>query len=56
MTIKVNKNECVGCGLCVSICPSVFEMKEGKAVVKSQKNEKCVDEAIDSCPKNAISK
>ncbi len=54
--VKIDSNKCVGCGLCVSICPSVFEIKEGKAKVKSQKEEKCVEQAINSCPVKAISK
>lgn len=56
MTIKINKESCIGCGLCVSICPNVFEMDDDKAKVKAQKDEKCVDKAIESCPVDAISK
>lgn len=54
--VKVNQNKCIGCGLCASTCPEVFEMKNGKARVKAQKKVPCVKEAIDSCPANAISK
>lgn len=53
--IKINKEKCIGCGLCASICDEVFEMKGDKAVVKKQKNIPCVKEAIDSCPVSAIS-
>ena len=53
---KVDSKKCIGCGLCASICPSVFEIKDGKAKVKSQEQEKCVQEAISSCPVKAISK
>lgn len=55
MVIKIS-DECIGCGSCVSICPEVFEMKNAKAKVKSQKDLPCVDEAIESCPVNAIKK
>ncbi len=53
---SINKEKCIGCGACVSICSEVFEMHEGKAKVKAQKNIPCVQEAIDSCPVDAISK
>lgn len=54
--IKINKNKCVGCGLCVSICSEVFEIgDDGKATVKAQKKLSCVKEAADSCPVGAIS-
>jgi len=54
--VRVDPKKCIGCGLCVSICPTVFEMQGSKAKVKAQKKDKCVDEAISSCPKSAISK
>jgi len=56
MAIKVDKKKCIGCGLCESICGDVFVLKCGKAEVKAQKNIPCVNEAITSCPVNAISK
>ena len=55
MTIKIDKEACIGCGLCASLCEDVFEMKNGKAIVKAQKKIPCVKEAINSCPTNAIS-
>ncbi|VVB84108.1 Ferredoxin [uncultured archaeon] len=54
--IKVNKEKCIGCGLCATICKEVFAMgKDGKAFVKAQKKIPCVTEAIESCPVTAIS-
>lgn len=54
--VVVNKEKCIGCGLCASICPQVFAMeKDGKAIVKVQKKIPCVKEAIESCPVTAIS-
>lgn len=55
MKVKVDKEKCIGCGLCESICPKVFVMKDGKAVAKANTNEKCAKEAADSCPVNVIS-
>lgn len=58
--IKVDKEKCIGCGLCVSLCPEVFEVDEGKSRVKEEvdleKNKKCVKEAVQSCPVGAIEK
>jgi len=54
--VEIDKKICIGCGACASICPEVFEMKNGKANVKKQKNCECVNEAINSCPVSAISK
>jgi ferredoxin len=54
--VKIDKNRCIGCGTCASICPQVFELKGDKANVKAQKNLPCVKDAIESCPVNAISK
>lgn len=54
--VKINKEKCVGCGLCTSICSEVFAMgKDGKAYVKADKKTPCVKEAIESCPVEAIS-
>ncbi len=54
--VSVNKSKCIGCGACASACPSVFELKDGKAYVKSGANTKkpCVKEAKESCPVGAI--
>ncbi|MBD3253408.1 ferredoxin [Candidatus Pacearchaeota archaeon] len=56
--VKVNQDECIGCGSCAAMCGEVFEMKDGKAFVKKgQENSKadCTKEAIDICPVDAIS-
>ena len=54
--IKIDKEKCIGCQLCVSICPKTFEMKNDKAVTKKSTIEKitCEKEAADSCPTEAI--
>ena len=55
MKVKIAKEKCIGCGLCESLCPKIFEMKGDKAVVKtSNTNEKCAIESKDACPTQAI--
>ena len=56
--VKINKETSIGCGACSATCPDVFEMKDGKAKIKSgQSSSKipCVKEAITGCPTNSIS-
>ncbi|MBU5575085.1 MAG: ferredoxin [Candidatus Aenigmatarchaeota archaeon] len=53
--VKVDKNKCIGCGACASVCPDGFEIKNGKSTVKNKK-AKCIEEAISVCPVGAISK
>jgi ferredoxin len=57
--VKVNKDLCLGCGLCVGSVPSVFEIgDDGKAQVSVAEvpagDEAAVDDAIASCPATAI--
>lgn len=60
MNAVVDKDTCIACGLCPSICPEVFEMEDdGKAGVTvdtvPEEQEDSAKEAEDSCPVNAIS-
>ena len=57
MNAHVNSN-CIGCGLCPSICPDVFMMTdEGVAAARDEiapDQEEMVREAADGCPVDAI--
>lgn len=58
MKVSVDENLCTGCGLCVDICPEVFEMPESISIVKTTEitadvGEK-VKESAESCPVEAI--
>lgn len=57
--IYVDKTKCIGCGLCTSVCPAVFYMgEEGFSEViegQEESNDPGVEEAINSCPSQAIS-
>ena len=59
MEIKVDKNLCIGCGLCTTIAPDSFRLgDDGKSEVtdSSEGSEESIQEAIDSCPVQAICK
>jgi len=53
---KVNKEKCIGCGVCVANCPGATKIGEdGKAeVIDEEKLEKCGEENV--CPVGAIVK
>lgn len=60
MKAHVDKETCIGCGLCPSISPEVFEMddEDGKAKeISDEVPEAAYDsakEAEESCPVDAI--
>ena len=59
MTANVDPDTCTGCGLCVEICPEVFELDESVAIVRvdpvpTEAEAACRD-AMGDCPVEAIS-
>ncbi len=59
MRATVDKELCIGCGICVDVCPEVFEMDEDdKAQAKVNPIPPEVAgscrEAADQCPVSAI--
>lgn len=57
--VKVNKDDCIGCGACQAIAPDVFEInKEGYAeAITGDIPEELVGDVIDAiegCPTGAI--
>ncbi len=56
MGIKVNLDDCIGCGVCSELCPQNFKLDEdeGKCMVISQEVDSSTKEAAGSCPVSAI--
>lgn len=58
LKVYVESKSCIGCGLCVSLCPDVFKMNDsGKSEVKTDELnplESEVKQCVESCPVNAI--
>jgi ferredoxin len=61
MTLTINEEVCIGCGVCMQICPDVFRLDEdeGKGtIIKHDVPDDetvCVKVAVDSCPVGCIS-
>lgn len=54
-TLKFNQDKCVGCGMCVEVCPhNVFIVKENKAAIVNK--DSCMEcgACAKNCPFNAI--
>lgn len=58
MKVTVDKETCSGCGVCVDMCPDVFEMEDEIARAKvndvPSEFEDVVKEAAEACPTEAI--
>ncbi|MCK4919097.1 MAG: ferredoxin [Candidatus Pacebacteria bacterium] len=57
--IQVDQDLCIGCGACINLCPSIFELDDsGKSQVIGEGNcESCDCDCgmiVDSCPVGAI--
>lgn len=57
-TVTIDHDGCIGCGLCVAVCPDVFSMHDdGYAEVTGEANDSNIDsvrEACESCPVSVI--
>lgn len=61
MTLKVEREKCIGCGACVALSNELFDFDEdGLAIAKkielTEELEKIAIEAIENCPTEAIKK
>lgn len=60
MKVKVNKDNCIGCGYCEGVCDQVFKVEDGVSTVivdtVPTEAEDNARDAISSCPTSAIEK
>lgn len=58
MKIRIDREGCIGCGLCVSVCPDVFRLAEdglAEVYAEPQKTDPgTVHEAAGGCPVGVI--
>ena len=57
MKVSLDRDACIGCGVCNQICPDVFGMDEGAGIAKvlrEETEEPCVKDAENSCPVGCI--
>ena len=58
MKVSIDKDGCIGCGLCAETCPSVYVMADdGTAEVLAQPgkgDEASAREGADNCPVSVI--
>ena len=54
--IKIDKDKCNGCGICIAVCHrGVLEIVDGKSSVKEQISCDGLEDCINVCPQDAIS-
>ncbi len=59
MKVSVDEDRCAGHGMCLTLCPEVFDLTDDGWAVAAEgdvpaEHEAAVQEAIQCCPENAI--
>ena len=53
--VRIDEDECIGCGSCEEICPEVFKLDEKAEVIKPEGGpEDLIEEAMETCPVECI--
>lgn len=62
MKTRVDPTTCIGCGLCVALCPNSYTLRPGEsglviseAAAEQPDTDELLTESIDACPVGAIS-
>ena len=56
--VRIDEEECIGCGNCEDLCPEIFKLdkeREKSDVIKPEGgSEQCIEEAMEACPVSCI--
>ncbi len=53
--LLIDQNRCVGCGICITVCPEAMTLEKGKGFAEIlTENLDCIRKAMLACPQKAI--